>query len=108
MEKLALASLLLLFAVDLLQLQSGIVATVALVAAMAHGLRLLLWRSWRTLAVPLVWIRAIRSPAIREGFDVSVDSPREVTRRRFRNLFLKLYFCDRPCNSAQYWALMPN
>jgi uncharacterized protein involved in response to NO len=55
-EKLALASLLLLFAVDLLQLQSGIVATVALVAAVAHGLRLLLWRSWRTLAVPLVWI----------------------------------------------------
>ncbi len=55
-EKLALASLLLLFTVDLLQLSSGIVAAVALAAAMAHGLRLLLWRSWRTLAVPLVWI----------------------------------------------------
>lgn len=55
-EKLALASLLLLFTVDLLQLQSGIVATVALAAAIAHGVRLTLWRSWRTFAVPLVWI----------------------------------------------------
>jgi uncharacterized protein involved in response to NO len=55
-EKLALASLLLLFTADLLQLQSGIVATVALAAAVAHGARLALWRSWRTLAVPLVWI----------------------------------------------------
>lgn len=56
LEKLALASLLLLFTVDLLQLQSGIVAAVALVAAIAHGVRLMLWRSWRTFAVPLVWI----------------------------------------------------
>lgn len=55
-EKLALASLLLLFAADLLQLQPGIVAAVALAAAMTHGVRLMLWRSWRTLAVPLVWI----------------------------------------------------
>lgn len=55
-EKLALASLLLLFVVDLLQLQSGIVATVALVAAIANGVRLMLWRSWRTFTVPLVWI----------------------------------------------------
>jgi uncharacterized protein involved in response to NO len=55
-EKLALASLLLLFVVDLLQLQSGIVAAAALAAAIAHSVRLLLWRSWRTLAVPLVWI----------------------------------------------------
>lgn len=55
-EKLALASLLLLFVVDLLQLQSGIVATVALAAAIANGVRLMLWRSWRTFTVPLVWI----------------------------------------------------
>lgn len=55
-EKLALASLLLLFMVDLLQLQSGIVATVALAAAIANGVRLMLWRSWRTFTVPLVWI----------------------------------------------------
>jgi uncharacterized protein involved in response to NO len=55
-EKLALASLLLLFTVDLLQLQSGIVAAVALAAVIAHGVRLILWRPWRSLAVPLVWI----------------------------------------------------
>lgn len=55
-EKLSLASLLLLFTVDLLQLQPGIVAAVAMVAAVCHGVRLTLWRSWRTLAVPLVWI----------------------------------------------------
>ncbi len=55
-EKLALASVLLLLAADLLQLPSGLVAVVALGAALAHGIRLWLWRPWRTLAVPLVWI----------------------------------------------------
>jgi len=55
-EKLALASVLLLLAADLLQLPSGLVAVVALGAALAHGVRLWLWRPWRTLAVPLVWI----------------------------------------------------
>jgi uncharacterized protein involved in response to NO len=55
-EKLALGAVLLLFVADLLQLRSGFMAVIALVAAIAHGVRLYLWRPWRTRAVPLVWI----------------------------------------------------
>ena len=33
-----------------------IVGAIALIAATAHGARLSLWRSWRTLSTPLVWI----------------------------------------------------
>lgn len=55
-EKAALGSVLLLFIADLIPLRAEIVAAIALVAALAHGLRLYLWRPWRTLAVPLVWI----------------------------------------------------
>lgn len=55
-EKLALGSVLALFMADLLQLDSAWVAAIALVAALGHGARLYLWRPWRTLAVPLVWI----------------------------------------------------
>ncbi len=55
-EKIALGSVLVLFLADLLQVQSAVVAAIALIAAIAHGARLALWRSWRTLATPLVWI----------------------------------------------------
>ncbi len=55
-EKLALGSVLLLFAADLLQLEPAAVAAIALFGGIAHGVRLYLWRSWRTLATPLVWI----------------------------------------------------
>jgi uncharacterized protein involved in response to NO len=55
-EKLALGSILLLFLTDAFQPQPAIVGAIALIAAGAHGARLLLWRSWRTLATPLVWI----------------------------------------------------
>jgi len=55
-ERLALASVLLLFATDLLQPGAAVLAAVALAATVAHGLRLLLWRPWRTLSTPLVWI----------------------------------------------------
>ena len=55
-EKIALGSVLVLFLADLLQMQSAVIAAIALVAALAHGARLALWRSWRTLATPLVWI----------------------------------------------------
>lgn len=55
-EKLALGTALLLFVMDFLQLHPVAVATVALVGAAAHGVRLCLWRPWRTLATPLVWI----------------------------------------------------
>ncbi len=55
-EKAALGSVLLLFLADLLQLPAAAVALVALTGAIAHGVRLYLWRPWRVLAVPLVWI----------------------------------------------------
>ena len=55
-EKLALGSVILLFAADLLQLPQTVTAMVALISALAHGWRLYLWKSWRTLATPLVWV----------------------------------------------------
>ena len=55
-EKLALGAVLLLFVADLLQWHPAVIAGIALIGAIAHGVRLLLWRSWRTLATPLVWI----------------------------------------------------
>ena len=55
-ETLALGSVISLFVADLLQWHPAVVAGIALVGAIAHGVRLLLWRSWRTLATPLVWI----------------------------------------------------
>lgn len=55
-EKASLATVLLLLIADLLQLPAGWLAAIAMAAALAHGLRLCLWRPWRTLSVPLVWI----------------------------------------------------
>jgi uncharacterized protein involved in response to NO len=55
-EKIALGSVLVLFLADLLQAQTAVVAAITLIAAIAHGARLALWRPWRTLATPLVWI----------------------------------------------------
>jgi len=55
-ERIALGSVLLLFAADLLQSNQLVIATVALIGAIVHGIRLALWRPWRTLATPLVWI----------------------------------------------------
>lgn len=55
-EKLALGSVLALFLADLIQLQAPFIAVVALIGALAHGARLALWRPWRTLGAPLVWI----------------------------------------------------
>ena len=37
-------------------LPQPVVAAVVLFAALAHGLRLYLWKPWRTLGTPLVWI----------------------------------------------------
>ncbi len=56
MEKLALGSVLLLFVADMLPIAPAVVAAIALFGAIAHGVRLFLWRSWRTLRVPLVWV----------------------------------------------------
>jgi uncharacterized protein involved in response to NO len=55
-EKLALGSVLLLFAAQLMQWPPAIAAAIALFAAAVHAVRLLLWRPWRTLGTPLVWI----------------------------------------------------
>ncbi|MBS1228361.1 MAG: NnrS family protein [Proteobacteria bacterium] len=55
-EKAALGSVMLLFVSALLQWSPPIVAMIALVSALANGWRLFLWKPWRTLATPLVWI----------------------------------------------------
>ena len=55
-EKFALGSVILLFAADLLQLPQTVIAMITLISALAHGVRLYLWKPWRTLATPLVWI----------------------------------------------------
>ena len=55
-EKIALGAVILLFAADLLQLPQNSIAAIALIGALAHAVRLALWKPWRTLATPLVWI----------------------------------------------------
>ncbi len=55
-ERVALGTIIMLFAADLLQLPETIIAGIVLISALAHGVRLYLWRPWRTLATPLVWI----------------------------------------------------
>ena len=55
-EKLALGSVLALLVADLFQASGGLLAVIALLAAMAHAARLYLWQPWRTLRAPLVWV----------------------------------------------------
>ncbi len=55
-ERFALGSVLLLFAADQLQSPVTVIAPIALIGALAHGARLCLWKPWRTLGAPLVWI----------------------------------------------------
>lgn len=55
-ERLALGSVLLLLAADLAQAPPAVVGVVALVAAIAHAVRLSLWQPWRTLRTPIVWV----------------------------------------------------
>ena len=55
-EQFALGTVTLLFAADLLQLSQTVIAMIALIGALTHGVRLYLWKPWRTLATPLVWI----------------------------------------------------
>src|SRR5690606_29198929 len=55
-ERLALGSLVALLAADLLQSEGWLMATLALLAVVAHVARLILWQPWRTLRTPLVWI----------------------------------------------------
>ncbi|MEO8136999.1 MAG: NnrS family protein [Betaproteobacteria bacterium] len=55
-ERVALGSVLALLAADLLQAPLAAIAGVAALAAIAHGIRLALWRPWRALRAPLVWV----------------------------------------------------
>ena len=55
-EKVALGSVLVLLALDLLQAPAAVIAAVAVLAALAHGARWLLWKPWKTYRVPLVWV----------------------------------------------------
>lgn len=56
LERVALGSLLVLLAADLLKLPAPALATVAAVAACAHAARLWLWQPWTTTRTPLVWV----------------------------------------------------
>lgn len=56
LEKLALGGALLLLAVDVVQMPDAAVAAVALAVAAFHAARLALWRPWRTLRTPIVWV----------------------------------------------------
>ena len=55
-EKLALGTVLLLLAVDLLGIRGWPALVIAMVACVAHGWRWVLWQPWKTLRVPLVWV----------------------------------------------------
>ena len=55
-EKLALGSILVLLVADVLPVPAPALALIALVCAVAHGIRLALWDSLKTLRTPLVWI----------------------------------------------------
>jgi uncharacterized protein involved in response to NO len=55
-ERTALAALIVLALADAVGVEGTPLATIALFAAVAHALRWALWRPWRTLRVPLVWV----------------------------------------------------
>lgn len=54
-EKAALGSLIVLAGLDAAGVDGGVVAAVASFAALAHAIRWLLWRPWKTAPAPLVW-----------------------------------------------------
>ena len=60
-ERASLGTVIALFVVDLLSVDTmpwaqGLAGVVALVAALANGVRLALWQPWRTFSTPLVWV----------------------------------------------------
>ena len=55
-ERLAHVSVIALLAADVFAVPAIVVASIAGIAAVIHGLRLGLWRPWRTLNAPIVWI----------------------------------------------------
>ena len=56
LEKLALGSVLVLLAADVLQVQGAALAVLAGICAAAHLARWTLWQPWKTLRAPLVWV----------------------------------------------------
>ncbi len=56
LEKVAFGSVIALFLADLAPGMPMLAGAVALVAALAHGIRLALWQPWRTLRAPIVWV----------------------------------------------------
>jgi uncharacterized protein involved in response to NO len=56
LDRAALGVLLLPVGADALELPEALMALLAGLAALLHGARFLLWRPWRTLGRPLVWI----------------------------------------------------
>jgi len=56
LERTALGSIVVLFVSDLWGTPPALTAVVLAIAAFAHGVRLVLWQSWRTPRTPLVWI----------------------------------------------------
>lgn len=55
-EKLALGSTLVVLVADVLSAPASVLALLTLFCAVAHGIRLALWDSRKTLGTPLVWI----------------------------------------------------
>ena len=55
-ERAALGSVLVLLAAEVAQVPDVVIGVVALIAALAHAIRLWLWQPWRTLRTPLVWV----------------------------------------------------
>ena len=56
LEQASLGVLLLLLAADMLQLRGGVGIFLVVAAAALHLARWALWKPWRTLGVPLVWV----------------------------------------------------
>lgn len=56
LEKVTLASTLMVLAADALGLQGHLLAAVAGACAAAHAARWTLWQPWKTLRAPLVWV----------------------------------------------------
>jgi uncharacterized protein involved in response to NO len=56
LERFALGSIVALAAADLLDVDGATLAAVAFVAAALHALRWSLWRPWKTVRTPIVWV----------------------------------------------------
>jgi uncharacterized protein involved in response to NO len=56
LEKVALGSVLVLLAADLLHAGGVVLAVLAAICALAHLARWFLWQPWKTLRTPIVWV----------------------------------------------------